>query len=81
MERNVMGDLPGRLLFVAAVGIFVGCSCSDTKLERGYRWYKRGATVHAITLFDEYIREAIMRLEKRESLHWLTFIGGYAIAI
>jgi tetratricopeptide (TPR) repeat protein len=57
MVWNVMVDLRGRLLFAVAVGIFVGCSCSYPKLERGYRWYKRGATVHAVTLFDEYIRE------------------------
>ena len=76
MVWNVMGDLRGRLLFAAAVGIFVGCSCSDPKLERGYRWYKRGATVHAITLFDEYIREADNAPREKRMLALAYFYRG-----
>ncbi len=42
--------------FFPIIAIVV-CGCSNTKLERGYRWYKRGATAHATALFNEYIRE------------------------
>ena len=62
--------------FAAAMGVSIGCGCANTKLERGYRWYKRGATAHAVTLFDEYIREADNAPREKRKLALAYFYRG-----
>ena len=56
--------------------VLMVCGCANTKLERGYRWYKRGATAHAIVLFNEYIHDVDHSPKEKEKLAVAYFYRG-----
>ena len=66
-----------KMMYFLPIIAIVAFGCTNTKLERGYRWYKRGAPAHAIVLFNEYIHEVDNKLPKdRERLALTYFYRG-----
>ncbi len=65
-----------RIRYLLLIVVLIGGGCTNTKLERGYRWYKRGATVHAIALFNEYIHEIEGSSKEKDKLALAYFYRG-----